>query len=315
MSLVYRITKHTDNATESNKTLIATVTNQNQAVQTLKDIVSIDCSNYFIHHSELDKRFTYRPLDFIRGRFFLSTIANQKQNEKYRQTQFKSLADQYQTIINELENYEYPNLSLDNPECHYRVRLGDDWYTYTVHLEDNPVLDETITSIEVSIRAIVSLKRDYDIKTIRDLIQLNILDLKKTNGVGDKSIGTIQAYLASHDLTFSPTFPHLEDINPHYPDVLIKKLLRNANLQPYADIIKQQAQSCELEFILFQLANSKEFEVLIEYNKYGRTLLSVYYQLLGQTFFELRSTYFHNDARKILDKVSDKLAIYYQKNI
>ena len=86
-------------------------------------------------------------------------------------------------------------------------------------------------------------------------------------------------------------------------------------MQPYADIIRQQAQSCELEFILFQLANSKEFEVLIEYNKYGRTLLSVYYQLLGQTFFELRSTYFHNDARKILDKVSDKLAVYYQKNI
>ena len=315
MSLVYRITKHTDNATESNKTLIATVTNHNQAVQTLKDIVSIDCSHYFIHHSELDRRFTYRPLDFIRGRFFLSTIANQKQNEKYRQTQFKSLEDQYQTIINELENYEHPNLSLDNPEYHYRVRLGDDWYTYTVHLEDNPVLDESITSIQVSIRAIVSLKRDYDIKTIRDLIQLNTLDLKKTNGVGNKSFDTIQEHLASHDLTFSPTFPHLEDINPHYPDCLIKKLLRNDKLQPYADIIKQQAQSCELEFILFQLAEPTEFEILMEYNKYGRTLLSVYYQLLGQTFFELRSTYFQNDARKILDKVSDKLAIYYQKNI
>lgn len=314
MSLVYRITKHTDNATESNKTLIATVTNQNQAVQTLKDIVSIDCSHYFIHHSELDKRFTYRPLDFIRGRFLLSAIANQKQNEKFHQTQFKSLADQYQTIINELENYEYPNLSLDNPECHYRVRLGDDWYTYTIHLEDNPILDETVTSIRVSIRAIVSLKRNYDIETIRDLIQLNTLDLKKTNGVGNKSFDTIQEYLASHDLTFSPTFSHLEDINPHYPDVLIKRLLRNAKLQPYADIIKQQAQSCELEFILLQLAEPTEYEVLMEYNKYDRSLLSVYYQLLGQTFFELRSTYFHNDARKILDRVSDKLAIYYQKN-
>lgn len=314
MSLVYRITKHTDNGTESNKTLIATVTNQNQAVQTLKDIVSIDCSHYFIHHNELDKRFTYRPLDFIRGRCLLSAIANQKQNEKFHQTKFKSLAGQYQTIINELENYEYPNLSLDNSECHYRVRLGDDWYTYTIHLEDNPILEETVTSIRVSIRAIVSLKRDYDIKTIRDLIQLNTLDLKKTNGIGKKSFDTIQEYLASHDLTFSPTFSHIEDINPQYPDVLIKRLLRNAKLQPYANIIKQQAQSCELEFILLQLAEPTEYEVLIEYNKYDRSLLSVYYQLLGQTFFELRSTYFINDARKILDRVSDKLAIYYQKN-
>ena len=89
-------------------------------------------------------------------------------------------------------------------------------------------------------------------------------------------------------------FSHLEDINPHYPDVFIKRLLSNVHLQSYADTIMQQAQTSGLEFILIQLADSTEFEILMEYNKYDRTLLIVYYQLLGKDFFEMRSNHYHD---------------------
>lgn len=89
-------------------------------------------------------------------------------------------------------------------------------------------------------------------------------------------------------------FSHLEDINPHYPDVFIKRLLSNVHLQSYADTIMQQAQTSGLEFILIQLADSTEFEILMEYNKYDRTLLSLYYQLLGKDFFEIRSNHYHD---------------------
>lgn len=56
----------------------------------------------------------------------------------------------------------------------------------------------------------------------------------------------------------------------------------------------QQAQTSGLEFILIQFADSAEFEILMEYNKYDRTLLSVYYQLLGKDFFEIRSNHYHD---------------------